>query len=790
MSVQDWAVGPKYYNPKDFVPAGITIGNGSYNPLSQKYASVPAAQVDYPRATSLLETFDWHAHAKTIDAMLAEGIGGRMVTVGGKYVMSDNSVPAPDALHLPVFNDRQVMPTPTTSNVEINWQGDGNNVTRLEWRVDKGTVGNLGSTDYAVMCGAQAGDPNSQQADSRYGSGVMCAGEIRDLTLVGPDFAALGENGSRAVGVAGSNMSGLCWGARKRLKNVRFAGWRAGHDYVGDHTHFEGLVYYGNYYDVYINHSSPTVYGDSSWGEKCKFESARMANFGIHYGGDLNKHSFANHCYFASAPYAFFKEATPGSLPTGFVEKTTVLSGVAMWMPMFENLGNGVLWDDNLTVNGALRAIIDGLVMYRPNFDPWDNSKKISGRDRNFISVAQMNGVKLEDVFEMFVTAFTRPAFEISTSIAGEVLIEGDMEAFIAACAANSPSAIMPVKPPSDIYARQVRMRHNRGSGQTIWDGRVHATFTGDTVNAGHFCGTKFNGVRPMKQDDITVVPVGIARAAAFPNNPGQSGTQSYTIVAEEGQHVPFTTSSPSNAATPQKVSTAYGGLTDASQDGDGRIVGYGSSQAGYLNFTKSIRTSLNPLDALNPIELVGTSSYTLSASGYGYTLIAGDRGKEKGFSHNGSKRVTVATVNAGGSGYTNGDVLTVSGGTSTVAAQLTVTGVSGGAITSVSISNSGAYTVNPSTPASVTGGTGTGATFNLTLALIPLVLTLPNSFPKDYKFKFFQYFTNPLQWVVQSGGTVNTEGGITAAEAQYHVYEARVVANVGGTAAEWLVAK
>jgi hypothetical protein len=73
------------------------------------------------------------------------------------------------------------------------------------------------------------------------------------------------------------------------------------------------------------------------------------------------------------------------------------------------------------------------------------------------------------------------------------------------------------------------------------------------------------------------------------------------------------------------------------------------------------------------------------------------------------------ATVQAGGTGYTNGDVLTLVGGTpSSVAATFTVNGVSGGVITSVSSTNFATYSVLPTNPVSVTGGTGTGATLNV----------------------------------------------------------------------------
>jgi len=81
-------------------------------------------------------------------------------------------------------------------------------------------------------------------------------------------------------------------------------------------------------------------------------------------------------------------------------------------------------------------------------------------------------------------------------------------------------------------------------------------------------------------------------------------------------------------------------------------------------------------------------------------------------------------TVSAGGSGYTVGDVLTITGGTSTQTATVTVATVSAGAVATVTISNFGIYTVAPSNPASVTGGTGTGATFNLSFGIFSATIT------------------------------------------------------------------
>jgi hypothetical protein len=74
----------------------------------------------------------------------------------------------------------------------------------------------------------------------------------------------------------------------------------------------------------------------------------------------------------------------------------------------------------------------------------------------------------------------------------------------------------------------------------------------------------------------------------------------------------------------------------------------------------------------------------------------------------------TAVAIAGGGTGYTVGDTLTIVGGTGT-AAQLTVGTVSSGVITAVSIAvQNGVYSVFPTSPVSVTGGTGSGATFNI----------------------------------------------------------------------------
>jgi len=78
------------------------------------------------------------------------------------------------------------------------------------------------------------------------------------------------------------------------------------------------------------------------------------------------------------------------------------------------------------------------------------------------------------------------------------------------------------------------------------------------------------------------------------------------------------------------------------------------------------------------------------------------------------------ASISAGGTGYTVGNVITITGGTPvTVAATFTVSAVSSGVVTAVTALNFAPYTVLPTAPVSTTGGSGTGLTLtDLTWAI------------------------------------------------------------------------
>lgn len=83
---------------------------------------------------------------------------------------------------------------------------------------------------------------------------------------------------------------------------------------------------------------------------------------------------------------------------------------------------------------------------------------------------------------------------------------------------------------------------------------------------------------------------------------------------------------------------------------------------------------------------------------------------------------VIASLVVSGGTGYVVGDVLTLADGSVGVhsaAAQVTVAGVSSGVVTAVALTTLGNYSYQPTTPVSVTGGSGTGCTLNPTWATL-----------------------------------------------------------------------
>jgi len=80
-------------------------------------------------------------------------------------------------------------------------------------------------------------------------------------------------------------------------------------------------------------------------------------------------------------------------------------------------------------------------------------------------------------------------------------------------------------------------------------------------------------------------------------------------------------------------------------------------------------------------------------------------------------RRLIAPVIVSGGTGYTANDILTVSGGTSSIVAKFKVITVSSGVITEIRMEQAGAYSAPVTGTLAVTGGTGADATFTATVA-------------------------------------------------------------------------
>jgi hypothetical protein len=123
--------------------------------------------------------------------------------------------------------------------------------------------------------------------------------------------------------------------------------------------------------------------------------------------------------------------------------------------------------------------------------------------------------------------------------------------------------------------------------------------------------------------------------------------------------------------------------------------------------------------------------SLVITAIGAGYTsapALGFSGGGGAGAAGTIAIQVGLVTLTAGGATYNVGDLVTISGGTSTVPAVVRVATVAAGVITGINLVTPGVYTVAPANPAASTSPYGTGATFTLNFGIGPILTTTPGS--------------------------------------------------------------
>ena len=125
-------------------------------------------------------------------------------------------------------------------------------------------------------------------------------------------------------------------------------------------------------------------------------------------------------------------------------------------------------------------------------------------------------------------------------------------------------------------------------------------------------------------------------------------------------------------------------------------------------------------------------------------------------------------TIASGGTGYTVGDVLTFVGGTFSAVATVTVSTVSAGVVTGITVSQYGSYTALPANPVSITGGTGSGATFTSTWGV-------RSAFPAPS-------ITNAGSGYVEQPTVTFSGGGGSGADAYATVGSGTAIKSIGST--------
>lgn len=140
----------------------------------------------------------------------------------------------------------------------------------------------------------------------------------------------------------------------------------------------------------------------------------------------------------------------------------------------------------------------------------------------------------------------------------------------------------------------------------------------------------------------------------------------------------------------------------------------------GFTAIPTVVFTSASGSGAAGTAKLKAISA-VIGAAGTGYNVadtitLAGGTSTAAAVLNVATVKVVSASVgDSGGTGYTANDVLTVAGGTGTAATITVATVDGGGAITGVTVTTAGSYTVRPTiTNNVVTGGTGTGAHITL----------------------------------------------------------------------------
>lgn len=289
---------PPKFNVKDYG----AVGDGNPHPACT-YLQLPNLAAlraykggIYKFATACSNEMDWLAATAAITA-------GKDVVYPEGTFLNDQTISLPASGEGP-------------SPASISLIGVSSTRSVLSWPTD------LGTGHAAVSC-------NNRSSN-------ICGGTIQHLSLRGPAASGAWLNN---LGKQVANMDGFHWGARRQVDDMFIENFNKCFSIVGDQTDIIALSTANCTYGIYLEAPNPTNFGDLVFIKPILAESSKAA-IGVSPTAHLDEYTFISLCA-CVAPWGILKELGGSTSPAEIVHGSTFISS------QFENLGNGLIGDDN-----------------------------------------------------------------------------------------------------------------------------------------------------------------------------------------------------------------------------------------------------------------------------------------------------------------------------------------------------------------------------------------------------------------------------------------------------------
>lgn len=526
------------------IPEYGAVGDGSSHPLSgitswggTNTTGFTAAQwrtlTGISAIVDLTDEMDWLAIEVAKAAATTAG-GGVVYLPAGSYVCKQ-VISA-----FPSVSDR-------TGRSGISLAGDGAECTLLSFPTDHGSTPN---SVFAITCAARTTDESP--------------GWFRGFTLNGP-------NPSFTIGVVNCNLSGIGWGARRKVDDVTISGFYAGIAMVGDQTMLSRIQCVNCYYGAYWDEVNTGLFGDQQL-DRWILGPCAMAAVGVSHIAAVLKIQW-NKPLFGASPYGIYKE-TNGGAP----DNSIMVDSCYFILPQFELMGNAAMSDDQPT--GSHIAIVVGTTMIRPQIGPWYPTANIASADQSsFFSLGQTVDFHIQEigVGALFVPGSTG-LWNVNTCT--NTIIEGDIDQLIGNCNNANLPFICPNAGNTGLFLRSIQ-----------WRGNIAFAF-GTAAFAGAVLVGSPTAILSLSAGTATEFPAGVCM--------GQwQSTGSNNIVIATSGVVTVTTSSVVNVVMP--VRTGAGGtVVEATGPNDTTSPVIGVNPAGGVGSGSQMQIFMRPWATLS----------------------------------------------------------------------------------------------------------------------------------------------------------------------------------------------